>query len=180
VTDPVFRSSLARPPEEDMGPALARWRQVVSDPSLTWADLAWLREHTRLPLVLKGILHAEDARRAIDAGADAIVVSNHGGRQLDGEIGTMDALPPVVEAVAGRIPVLMDSGIRGGADVVKALALGARAVLLGRAWVWGLAVGGADGVAHALRCFLADYDIAVALSGHARPSELDREVLRHL
>lgn len=122
----------------------------------------------------------EDARRAVDAGADAIIVSNHGGRQLDAGIGTMDALPAVVEAVAGRIPVLVNSGIRNGADVAKALALGARAVLLGRTCVWGPAFGGSEGVAHALRCFLADYDIAVALSGHARPCKLDRGVVRRI
>ena len=112
---------------------------------MTWSDLAWLREQTRLPIVLKGIVHADDARRALDAGMDGLIVSNHGGRQVDGSIGALDALPSIREVVGSDMPVLFDSGIRTGADVFKALALGANAVCLGRPYVWGLALDGQAG-----------------------------------
>jgi lactate 2-monooxygenase len=151
LSDPAFRAELPVPPEQDIRPAVARFLAIFSDPSVTWSDLTFLRDSTRLPLVLKGILRPDDARRAIDHGADAIVVSNHGGRQVDGAIAALDALPDVVEAVGGVVPVLFDSGIRTGADAFKAIALGARAVLLGRPYAWGLAVGGQRGVEHVLR-----------------------------
>lgn len=138
---------------------------VFARPTLTWEDLAWLRERTSLPIVLKGILDPADARLALEHGIDGLIVSNHGGRQVDGEVASLDALPGVVAAVNGSVPVLFDSGIRGGADAFKALALGARAVLIGRPWVYGLALDGADGVAAVLRSILAELDITMALTG---------------
>lgn len=129
-------------------------------------------------MVLKGILHPEDARLAVVHGADAIIVSNHGGRQVDGAIAALDALPPVVAAVEGRIPLLFDSGIRYGADAIKALALGARAVLLGRPYIWGLAVGGEQGVRDVVRNFLADLDLTMGLAGVRSVGELDGSVLQ--
>jgi lactate 2-monooxygenase len=150
---------------------------VFSDPSVTWEDLAFLRESTQLPIVLKGILHPEDARRAIDHGMDGLVVSNHGGRQVDGGVASLESLPHVVEEVGGTIPVLFDSGIRTGADAFKAMALGASAVLLGRPYLWGLAVGGEAGVRHVLRCFLAELDLTLALAGYTSPEQLDRAAL---
>jgi isopentenyl diphosphate isomerase/L-lactate dehydrogenase-like FMN-dependent dehydrogenase len=171
VSDPVFRSMLDKTPEEDLGAAVMLWASLFADPSLTWDDIAWLREQTSLPIVVKGVQHPDDARRAVDAGAAAMVCSNHGGRQVDGAIGSLDALPGVVEA-AGELPVLFDSGIRTGADAVKALALGAAGVLLARPYVYGLALGGEDGVRHVLRTFLADLDLQLGLSGHAGLGEL--------
>ncbi len=180
LSDPAFRAELPVPPEQDVRPAVARFLAIFSDPSVTWTDLAFLRESTRLPLVLKGILRPDDARRAIDHGADAIVVSNHGGRQVDGAIAALDALPDVVDSVGGVIPVLFDSGIRTGADAFKAMALGARAVLLGRPYAWGLAVGGQRGVDHVLRSFLAELDLTLALSGYASLADVDRDALRRI
>ncbi len=132
------------------------------------------------PIGVQGILRPDDARRAIDHGADAIVVSNHGGRQVDGAIAALDALPDVVEAVGGIVPVLFDSGIRTGADAFKAIALGARAVLLGRPYAWGLAVGGQRGIEHVLRSFLAELDLTLALSGYASVADVDRDALRRI
>ncbi len=177
-SDPVFRSALERPPEDDPGPAIGHWAAQFSNPTVTWEDLAWLRGQTGLPIVLKGILHPDDARRALDAGVDGVIVSNHGGRQVDGAIGALDALPAVREAVGEGFTVLFDSGIRTGADVLKALALGADAVCLGRPYVWGLALGGQAGVEHVLRCLLAELDLTLALSGYTRPAELGPEALR--
>jgi isopentenyl diphosphate isomerase/L-lactate dehydrogenase-like FMN-dependent dehydrogenase len=150
---------------------------VYVNPSLSWADLGRLREWTSLPILAKGILHPDDAREARDRGLDGIVVSNHGGRQVDGAVASLDALPPVVEAVGDDLAVLLDSGVRGGADAFKALALGADAVLLGRPYLWGLALGGADGVEAVLRMLLAELDLTMALSGCRRPDELDRSAL---
>ena len=147
---------------------------VFNNPTLTWDDLAWLRAQTSLPIVLKGLQHPDDVRRAADAGVQGVICSNHGGRQVDGAVGSLDALPGIVEA-AGDLPVLFDSGIRTGADACKALALGAAAVLLGRPWVHGLALGGEAGVHHVLRSFLADLDLQAGLSGHASTSELNRQ-----
>jgi len=144
------------------------------DNSLTWRDLEWLRSVTSLPLLVKGILTAEDAALAIEAGVEGIVVSNHGGRQLDGAPASLDALPEVVEAAGDRAEVLLDSGVRRGADVVKALALGARAVLVGRAPVWGLAVGGADGVERVLGLLREEIELALALCGCVSPAEVTR------
>jgi isopentenyl diphosphate isomerase/L-lactate dehydrogenase-like FMN-dependent dehydrogenase len=176
--DPVFRAGLERAPEEDPQAAVGLWATLFSNPGLSWDDLAFLQAHTDLPIVLKGVLHPDDARRAVDAGVDGLIVSNHGGRQVDGSVGAFDALPDVVEAVPEDFPVLFDSGIRTGADMVKALALGARAVLVGRPYVWGLGLGGTDGVKQVLRSLLADFDLTLALSGYTRPSELGLEALR--
>jgi lactate 2-monooxygenase len=177
VADPVFRAGLAQPPEDDPQMAVARFVSVFSDPTVTWERLAMLREHTDLPIVLKGICHPEDAARAVDEGVQGVLVSNHGGRQVDGAVAALDALPDVVEAVAGRTEVLFDSGIRTGSDAVKALALGADAVLLGRPYLYGLAAGGQDGVRQVIRGFLADLDLAVALSGNRRVADLGPELL---
>ena len=172
-SDPVFRAALERTPEEDPGPAIGHWAYQFANPSVTWSDLAWLREQTALPIVLKGILHPEDAQRAVQEGVDGLIVSNHGGRQVDGAIGALDALPEIRSAVGGDLPVLFDSGIRTGADVFKALALGADAVCLGRPYVWGLAVDGQEGVEQVLRCLLAELDLTLALSGYTALAQLD-------
>ncbi len=176
-SDPVFRAALDRPPEEDLRAAVGHWASLFSDPTVTWEDLAFLREHTSLHIVLKGILRADDARRAVDLGVDGIVVSNHGGRQVDGAIAALDALPAVVGAVDADTPVLLDSGVRCAADALKALALGAHAVLLGRPYVWALGAGGADGVRELLRGFLAELDLTLALTGHASVDELGPDAL---
>ena len=175
-SDPVFRAALEKAPEQDPGPAIGHWANQFANPSVTWADLAWLRDQTRLPIVLKGILHPEDGRRAVQEGVDGLIVSNHGGRQVDGAIGALDALPEVREAV-GDLPVLFDSGIRTGADVLKALALGADAVCLGRPYIWGLALDGRPGVEGVLRCLFAELDLTLALSGYTAISQLDRSSL---
>jgi lactate 2-monooxygenase len=155
--------------------AVRRFVETYSRPSLSWDDLAFLRERTRLPILLKGVLHPADARAAIQHGMDGIVVSNHGGRQVDGAIATMDALPAIVEAVAGRIPIVLDSGVRSGADVFRALALGATAVGLGRPYVWGLAVGGEDGVREVIRNLRADFDLTSGLAGVSSARAIGRE-----
>jgi lactate 2-monooxygenase len=176
-SDPVFRGMLEQPPEQNPMAAIQLWGSLFSNPALTWKDIGFLRQHTRVPIILKGILHPNDAAQALDAGVDAIIVSNHGGRQVDGGIGALDALPNVVREVNGRVPVLFDSGIRRGADVFKALALGARAVLLGRLYMWGLAVAGENGVRDVLLNLAADLDLTMALSGYASCRELDSSTL---
>ena len=145
--------------------AVQRFLATYSRPSLQWDELNFLRQHTRLPILLKGVLHPDDARKALELGIDGLVVSNHGGRQMDGEIGALDALPAIAEAVHGRIPVLFDSGIRGGADVFKALALGATAACLGRPYVYGLALGGRRGVEEVILNVLAELDLTLGLAG---------------
>jgi len=156
--------------------AIETFLDVFANPALTWADLAFLRERTTLPIVLKGILHPDDASRAVDAGMDAVQVSTHGGRQLDNEQPALDALPRVVEAVAGRIPVLFDSGVRSGADAVVALALGARAVAIGRPYVYALAIAGEAGVRELLRNTIAELDITLGLAGVRSVAELDASI----
>jgi lactate 2-monooxygenase len=177
VSDPVFRALLPQPPEENPLAAVQLWSTLFSNPALTWDDLPFLRRHTRVPILLKGILHPADAARALDAGVDGIIVSNHGGRQVDGGIAALDALPGVVREVQGRVPVLFDSGIRRGADIFKALALGARAVLIGRLFAYGLAIAGEQGVREVLQNLLADFDLTLALSGQASCKALDASVL---
>ncbi len=176
--DPVFCSRLSQPPQADPAAAIRLWASLFSNTALTWRDLGWLRKQTRLPIVLKGILHPEDARLAVEHGADAIIVSNHGGRQVDGAIAALDALPAVVAAVQTRVPVLFDSGIRYGSDAIKALALGARAVLLGRLYIWGLAVAGEQGVRDVVQNFLADLDLTMGLAGFRSVRELDASILK--
>jgi isopentenyl diphosphate isomerase/L-lactate dehydrogenase-like FMN-dependent dehydrogenase len=175
--DPVFREALERPPEEDVGAAVGHYLSVYENPSLTWDRLSWLREQTSLPILVKGILHPDDAREAVSRGLDGIIVSNHGGRQIDGEIASLDALPPIADAVGGQIAVLLDSGIRGGSDVLKALALGADAVLLGRPYIWGLALGGRDGVEAVLKMLLAELDLTLALAGQTSVADIGPELL---
>ena len=157
--------------------AVQRFIVTYSRPSLTWDNLAFLRDLTRLPILLKGILHPDDARQAVERGMDGIIVSNHGGRQMDGAIGALDALPAVADAIGGRVPVLFDSGIRGGSDVFKALALGAAAVCLGRPYAYGLAVGGEKGVRQVIRNLRADFDLTLGLAGCASVGEVTRECL---
>jgi lactate 2-monooxygenase len=176
-SDPVFRGALDRAPEEDLQSAVGHWAYQFSNPGVTWEDIPWLREQTDLPILLKGILHADDARRALDAGMQGVIVSNHGGRQVDGSIGALDALPAVREATGNDFAVLFDSGVRTGADVFKALALGASAVCLGRPFVWGLALDGQAGVEHVLRCLLAELDLTLALTGATTIGEVRREML---
>jgi lactate 2-monooxygenase len=175
--DPVFREGLARTPEEDPGAATGHFLGVQANPSLTWDDLAWLRELTSLPILVKGIQQVEDAREAVRRGLDGIVVSNHGGRQVDGAIASLDALPAIAAAVGDDLAVLFDSGVRGGADVLKALALGADAVCLGRPYIWALALEGQSGVEALLKMILAELDLTMALCGLTRPAEIGLELL---
>ncbi|HEX3680218.1 MAG TPA: alpha-hydroxy-acid oxidizing protein, partial [Galbitalea sp.] len=151
--------------------------EVFSRPSLTWENLEFVRKRTKLPILLKGIQHPDDAELAIKHGMDGVIVSNHGGRQLDRAVGSLDALVPVVAAVRGRVPVLFDSGIRSGADVLIALALGATAVLVGRPWVYGLAIGGAPGAEAVLRNLLAEIDLNLGLSGRTSVAGVTTELL---
>ena len=173
TSDPVFRSRLAVAPEEDPLVAAGTMLSMFPNLGLKWDDLAWLREVTSLPLLVKGVLTAEDARRARDAGADAIVVSNHGGRQVDGAVASLDALVEVRAALGADLAVLVDGGIRTGADVVKSMALGADAVLVGRPYVYALAVGGTDGVAAYIEQLAAETDVTLALIGAPSLAELD-------
>ncbi len=177
-TDPVFRSRLAQPPEENPGGAILHWAGIFGNP-LTWDDLPWLRGLTELPIILKGLMHPADVRRARDAGVDAIYCSNHGGRQANGGLPTLDVLAEVVEAADGT-PVIFDSGVRSGADVVKALSLGASAVGLGRPYAYGLALGGEKGVVHVLRSILAEADLIMAVDGYPTLADLTREALRRI
>jgi lactate 2-monooxygenase len=176
-TDPVFCSYLARPPEEDVLSAATLMLSTFPNLALTWDDLAWLRELTELPVLVKGVLTAEDALEARERGADGVIVSNHGGRQVDGAVAALDALAEVRDALGADATLLMDSGIRGGADVVKAMALGADAVLIGRPYVYALAAGGQEGVEALIRQLLAETDITLALAGGRAIGDLDRSAL---
>lgn len=173
TSDPVFRSRLSVPPEEDPLLAAGTMLSLFPNLGLTWEDLAWLREQTSLPLLVKGVLTREDARRALDAGVDAIIVSNHGGRQVDGAVASLDALVEVRTGVGRDVTLLMDGGIRAGADVLKAFALGADAVLIGRPYVYALAVGGQAGVAALLTQLAAETDLTLALAGGRSIREVD-------
>ncbi|MEL6753767.1 MAG: alpha-hydroxy-acid oxidizing protein [Pseudomonadota bacterium] len=172
-SDPVFQSLLQAPPREDLQTAILTWAGVFGE-VLTWDHIPWLRETTKMPIVLKGICHGDDARKAADLGIDAVYCSNHGGRQANGGIGAIDMLPGVVEG-AGDLPVLFDSGIRSGTDMVKAIALGATAVGIGRPYAYGLALGGAEGAAHVLRCMLAEADLLMAVNGYPSLADVRRE-----
>jgi L-lactate dehydrogenase (cytochrome) len=175
--DPVFRAGLEQTPEEDMGAATGSYIGVLSNPALTWDDLAKLRELTSLPILVKGIQHVDDAREAASRGIDGIVVSNHGGRQVDGALGSLDALEPIAGAVGDELAVLFDSGVRTGADVFKALALGADAVCIGRPYIWGLALDGQAGVETVLKMVLAELDLTMALCGLTSPDQLGPDCL---
>jgi lactate 2-monooxygenase len=173
-SDPVFRSRLAAPPEEDQLGAAAMMLASFSNLALSWDDLAWLRGRTELPLLVKGILRGDDAARARDCGVDGVIVSNHGGRQVDGAVAALDAYLEVREELGTDATVLVDGGVRTGSDVLKALALGADAVLLGRPYAYGLAVGGQAGVEAVIRQLMAETDITLALLGAHSACELDR------
>jgi lactate 2-monooxygenase len=175
TSDPVFRSRMDPEAEDEKLAAVQRWAMVFPNPTLSWDDLPRLREHTSLPILVKGVLHPDDARRAVDLGLDGVVVSNHGGRQVDGSIAALDALGPVADAV--DVPVLFDSGVRTGSDVVKALALGASAVLVARPWVWGLALAGQAGVEQVLKGLLADLDLTLAMCGVADVADVGPQLL---
>ena len=157
--------------------AVRKFVSIYSNPATTWEDLAWLRQQTKLPILLKGILHSDDARKAMDAGMNGIIISNHGGRQVDGSIATLDALPKIAEVVQSKIPVLLDSGVRGGADIFKALALGARAVCIGRPYVYGLTLAGSAGVYEVMQNLVADFELTMGLSGCKDISEINQTAL---
>ncbi|MGB6581596.1 MAG: alpha-hydroxy-acid oxidizing protein, partial [Streptosporangiaceae bacterium] len=175
-TDPVFRALLGQDPADDAATTIGTWARLFGNP-LTWDDLPWLRSLTTLPLLVKGICHPDDARRAKDGGVDGIYCSTHGGRQADGGLPALDCLPAVVDAADG-LPVIFDSGIRSGADVIKALALGATAVAVGRPYAYGLAIGGTAGIVHVLRSILAEADLIMAVDGYPTLADLTRDSLR--
>ena len=177
-SDERFRAMLPKSPDDDPRAATMLWATIFGNP-LTWDDLPWLRSLTKLPLLVKGICHPEDARRAIDGGVDGIYCSNHGGRQANGGIAAIDMLPAVIEA-AGTTPVLFDSGVRTGVDVIKALAMGAAAVGIGRPYAYGLALGGVDGIVHVLRCLLAEADLFMAVDGFRTRADLRPELLQRV
>lgn len=177
-SDPRFRAMLGANPADSPQAAVLQWATTFGH-AVTWDDLAWLRSLTDLPLILKGIQHPDDARRARDAGADGLYCSNHGGRQANGGLPALDCLPGVVEA-AGDLPVLFDSGVRSGADIVKALALGASAVGIGRPYAYGLALGGVDGIIHVLRTLLAETDLIMAIDGYPTLASLTQDTLRRV
>jgi lactate 2-monooxygenase len=177
ASDPVFRAALEKSPEEDIGAAVGHYLGVFVNPDQTWERFGWLRETTSLPILLKGVLHPDDAVEAVRRGADGIIVSNHGGRQVDGAIASLDALPAIVDAVGDEASILLDSGVRSGADALKALALGAHAVLIGRPYLWGLALDGEQGVETVLRMLLAELDLTMVLSGCPRLEQIDRTIV---
>ena len=176
--DPVFLSRLGSNPSSDDPDVIGKIVDVIFNPSLKWDDLWTIKNHTNLPVLLKGILHEEDARKALHYGVDGVIVSNHGGRQLDGCISSLEALPSIAEVIQGKVPILLDSGIRRGSDVIKAKALGANAVLLGRPFVYGLAVGGEQGVRHVLKDFIHDIDVSLALTGFSSMIQVDQSIIR--
>jgi lactate 2-monooxygenase len=178
TSDPVFLAGLAKPPEQNPRAAVLRWLQTFGNP-LTCDDLPWLRSLTDLPLIVKGICDPDDARRAKDGGADGIYCSNHGGRHANGGLPALDCLPAVVQAADG-LPVLFDSGIRSGADIIKALALGATAVGIGRPYAYGLALGRVAGVTHVLRTLLAEADLIMTVDGYRSVGDLTADALRRV
>src|SRR5690606_29241846 len=177
TSDPVFRAMLPAPPEENPMAAAVTFTQIFSDPGLDWARIAKIRSWTKLPVVLKGIMRADDAAKAVSEGYDGIMVSNHGGRQVDGGIGALDALAAIAPAVKGKIPLFMDSGVRCGADIFKALALGASAVGIGRPYAYGLALEGEAGVKTVMEYLIAELDLTMALNGCRTPGAISRDLL---
>jgi isopentenyl diphosphate isomerase/L-lactate dehydrogenase-like FMN-dependent dehydrogenase len=178
TSDPVFQARVAANGNEDPQAAvLQEWITMFPNPTLGWDRLSFLREHTSLPIVVKGVLHPEDAKHAVNLGLDGIVVSNHGGRQVDGSVSSLGQLPAIVEAVPEGFPVLLDSGIRTGSDVIKAISLGASAVLVARPWVWGLALAGQAGVTQVLRGLLADIEMTMAMCGATTIADLNADLL---
>ncbi|MBW3560573.1 MAG: alpha-hydroxy-acid oxidizing protein [Proteobacteria bacterium] len=177
TSDPVFRALLPQPPEENPLAAALLFTQVYSDPSLTWEKMKRLRQAVDLPILVKGVQSPEDATLAVEHGFDGVVVSNHGGRQVDGAVGALHQLPLCADRVEGRIPLLFDSGLRSGADAFKALALGATAVCVGRPYAYGLALDGQSGVESVMSSFEAELELTLALSGHSRIRDLDRSAL---
>ena len=177
-SDPAFRNSLARPPEEDPEAAVDRFLSIFGDASLTWDDLTFVHENTELPIVIKGVLHPDDARRAVNSGADAVQVSTHGGRQVDGSIAAIEALPEIAEAVGDETTVLFDSGIRRGSQAFKALALGADTVMLGRPFAYGLAHSGQEGVEQVLQNTISQIDLTMGLAGIDNVDDVDRSAVR--
>lgn len=173
TSDPAFRALLSQPPEENPLAAAVQFTQIFSDPGLDWARIAKIRSWTKLPVVLKGIARADDAEKAVAEGYDGVMVSNHGGRQVDGSQGALDALARIAPAIGGRVPLLFDSGVRCGADVFKALALGAHSVGIGRPYVYGLALAGEQGVQAVIEYLIAELDITMALAGCPALSEID-------
>jgi L-lactate dehydrogenase (FMN-dependent) and related alpha-hydroxy acid dehydrogenases len=180
VTDPAFRAKLDADPADDPEAAVELFLDIFGDASLTWEDLAFVREHTDLPIVIKGVLDPRDAELAVDHGADAIGVSTHGGRQVDGSITAFEALPAVADAVGGEVPITFDSGVRRAQHMFKALALGADMVLLGRPYAYGLAAGGEAGVRSVLRNLLAEFDLTMGLSGRRSVGEIDHDSVRRV
>lgn len=183
-SDPVFQRNFkeetGKSIEEDRLGAGARWANTIFSGPHDWLDLAFLKQHWDGPIILKGIQSIEDAERAVSAGMDGIVVSNHAGRQVDGAIASLDVLPHIVQAVGDKVTVLYDSGIRTGADIFKALALGAKGVLIGRQFVYGLAHGGYEGVLHVMRCLLADFDLNMGLAGYQNLDEVNVSAVSHI
>jgi lactate 2-monooxygenase len=177
TSDPVFRGLLAQSPEENPLGAAVQFTQMFSDPSVDWKRIAQIRSWTKLPVVLKGIMRADDAAKAVSEGYDGVMVSNHGGRQVDGGIGALDALAQVAAVVKGRVPVFFDSGVRCGTDIFKALALGAKAVGIGRPWVYGLALAGEQGVQTVMEYLLGELDITMALNGCPTPEDISQDLL---
>ena len=182
LPDGMSMKNLESLPQESLtkvseGSALEAYFTGELDSSLTWESIEWFRSLTRLPILLKGVMAAEDAKLAVESGVEGIIVSNHGGRQLDGTMATCDALPEIVDAVAGQAEVFVDGGIRRGADVLKALAMGARAVLIGRPYLWGLSVGGEDGVRQILELLRAELSLSMAVSGRPTIDSIDRTLI---
>jgi lactate 2-monooxygenase len=176
-TDPVFLSMLDEPPEKNLKAACKKALAEGNNTCFSWKDLEFIKKETELPVLLKGLTHPDDALLAVEHGADGIIISNHGGRQLDGAIATLEALPSVCEAVEHKVPVLMDSGIRRGADIIKALALGASAVLIGRPYIYGLAVAGETGVKAVFENLIAETELQMAICGRKSISEIDQSLV---
>jgi lactate 2-monooxygenase len=176
-SDPVFCSKLEEPPDKNVKDAARKALEEGNNPCFTWKELDFIRQQTRLPLLIKGITHPDDAIVALEHGIDGIIVSNHGGRQLDGAVSTLDVLPSICEAVNNKVPVLMDSGIRRGADILKAMALGAAAVLIGRPYAYGLAVAGEMGVQEVIQNLIAETELQLAISGRSSIQEVDSSLV---